>query len=184
MDPVLQSTLIKLLGPLVACVVLLFVAKKRGIKLRDASGLGLRLPTWTAAAFWLAAWIAWMALSEVALAQFGMEQPKPWPEYSAPIFWMRVAAIGLVGPVLEELVFRGAVLSLIERTRFGLRGAILVTSVAWAAIHVQYAPAFIFLIFLDGIFLGECRVRSGSLILPMAMHSMGNLYSIWQSTHS
>jgi len=183
-DSQLSSTLIKLLAPLGASVALLFIARKRGIAWGAESGLGLRWPRASVAACWLAGWIGWVALGEVVIAQFGMEQPDRWKDYPPLIFGMRVAAIGLVGPLLEELLFRGLALNLLlRRTKLGVRGAVLLTAAAWALMHMQYEPSLLGMIFLDGLFLGTCRVVSGSLLLPIAMHSLGNLYSIWQSTH-
>ncbi len=183
MDAPWVSTLLKLFVPLGASVALLFAAKRRGIAWAADGGLGLRWPRASVAACWLAGWIAWMALSEVVMAQLGVEQPTRWKDYPALIFGMRVAAIGLAGPLLEELLMRGLALNLLRRTKFGVRGAVLLTAAAWALMHVQYEPALLGMIFLDGLFLGTCRVASGSLLLPITMHALGNLYSIWQSTH-
>lgn len=183
MDPHLPSNLMKLALPLALITLVLFLTQRRGMSWTAERGLGLRWPRASQAALWLPLWIAWIALCEVLIPKLGIRQPDPWPEDSELVFAVRVLAIGLVGPALEELIMRGVGIALLRRTRLGARGAVLATAVAWAALHVQYEPALIGLIVLDGIFLGACRVISGSLLLPIAMHAIGNLFSIWQSTH-
>ncbi|HTE06214.1 MAG TPA: CPBP family intramembrane glutamic endopeptidase [Planctomycetota bacterium] len=183
MDGDLQATLLKLLLPAAGIAAVLFGTRRRGMSWHAERGLGLQWPRAAQAAGWMAAWIAWMALTEFAGGWLGVEQPARWGEHSALVFVLRVLAIGLLGPAMEELVMRGAGIALLRRTRLGARGAVVVTAAAWAVLHVQYAPLLIGMIFLDGLFLGACRVRTGSLALPIAMHALGNLFSIWQSTH-
>ena len=62
-------------------------------------------------------------------------------------------------------------------------GAIVLVSAAWAVMHYRYEPMTIALIFADGLVLGAARHHSRSVWLPVVMHSMGNLFSIYQSLH-
>jgi len=181
MDPLLRDTLVKLGLPLLGCAVLLAVTRRRGLSWRD--DLGLRWPAPGAAAAWTAAWVAWAVATEVVGAQLGLQPPAPWPGYPPLVFALRVAAIGLAGPLLEELLFRGFLVQRLRRTRLGAAGAVALASAAWAALHLGYDAPLVALIFLDGLLLGAARVHTGSVLLPAALHAAGNLFSIWQSTH-
>src|SRR5262245_43495207 len=136
MDPALSANLPKLALPLGGCGLVLLVTRWRGISWTSDSGLALRWPGAKVAATWLAAWIAWMALGELAASAFGLEQPQSWPEYSPLVFAVRIAAIGLAGPLAEELIMRGLAYSRLRPTRLGVRGAVLVTAAVWAGLHV------------------------------------------------
>jgi hypothetical protein len=182
MDPLLSSTLLKLAIPLATIAAVLYFLRRRGLSWRHE--LGLAAPRAGPAALWLAAWIAWMALTEWAIVTWGLEQARPWPDYPPHIVALRVAAIGLAGPAAEEVVFRGLAIGRLRRTRLGARGAIVLAAVGWAAVHVQYGPATMAQIAADGLLLGAARVTTGSLYVPIAMHALGNLLSIWQSTHA
>jgi len=180
-DPLLRSTLVKLLLPALGIVVLLTVTKRRGLSWRE--DLGLAWPSPRVFLLWIALWVAWVAASEVAIAALGIEPPAPWKPYPLYIVVMRVVAIGLIGPALEELVVRGLLFGKLSRTRLGPWGAIGICAAAWAVVHTQYDWKTMALIFLDGIVLGTARYRSRSTFVPMAMHMLGNLYSIYQSLH-
>ncbi|HUD72148.1 MAG TPA: CPBP family intramembrane glutamic endopeptidase, partial [Dongiaceae bacterium] len=94
---------------------------------------------------------------------------------------IRILAIGIAGPIAEELAFRGIALWRLRTMRLGTAGAVVVTSLLWTALHFQYEPAVLAQIFLDGLVLGAARVRTGSLGAPIAMHVTGNLFSIAES---
>jgi len=181
MNPLLSATLLKLAIPLATIAAVLVLVRRRGLDWRGE--LGLVAPRPAPAALWLTAWIGWLALSEWAIVAWGLEQARPWPDYPPLIVALRVAAIGLAGPAAEELVFRGVAIGRLRRTRLGTRGAVVLAAVGWAAVHVQYGPATMLQIAADGLLLGAARVTTGSVYVPIAMHALGNLFSIWQSTH-
>ena len=53
--------------------------------------------------------------------------------------------------------------------------AIVVISVLWAALHIQYDWAGMLQIFVIGLFLGFVRWRSGSTLLTFVLHALFNL---------
>jgi membrane protease YdiL (CAAX protease family) len=179
MDPLLSSTLIKAVIPAAAIVVVLFASRRRGLSWQD--DLGIKQPRPAYFFGWLAFWIAWIAVSEVAIRYFQLEQAKPWPEYSVLVLILRIAAIGVLGPIAEELVMRGVVLGRLRRTRLGDWGAILIVAVVWACFHYRYGWETLVLVSLDGVLFGLARLRGRSLWIPIAMHVLGNCISIWQS---
>jgi len=179
MDPLLRATLLKLVLPLGIIAIVLVVSKVRGLSWKD--DLGMRWPNPSSWPVWIGVWIAWVALGEVAIRVFGMETAAPWQAYPALIVVLRVAAIGIAGPASEELVMRGALLGKLRATRLGPLGAIAVVAAAWALMHYNYDPMTIGLIFTDGLVLGAARHYGQSIYLPIVMHMMGNLFSIYQS---
>jgi membrane protease YdiL (CAAX protease family) len=179
MDPLVFSTVSKLGLPTLTVALVLFASKKRGLSWRD--DLGFRLPKATTWMIWLALWVLWLAISEVLIRFNGLDQAKPWPEYPAHIMALRVVAIGLLGPLAEEVLMRGMVLHLLRRTLLGAGGAIVIAALAWAAMHYSYGIGTVALIAADGVILGLARYRSGSLWVPISMHMLGNLFSISQS---
>lgn len=88
-----------------------------------------------------------------------------------------VIAVAAVAPVTEELIFRGFLISGLRPTRLGASGAVLVSSLAWALIHGQYDWYGMATIFGLGVLLGTARVKTGSVIVPIALHSFSNIIS-------
>jgi membrane protease YdiL (CAAX protease family) len=74
-----------------------------------------------------------------------------------------IVFLGLVAGVVEETLFRGALLP-----RFG----IIISAILFAALHTQYAVSFATLeVFVLGLGLGWLRVRSGSTLPSMLTHA-------------
>jgi membrane protease YdiL (CAAX protease family) len=177
----LRSTLFKLLVPALVIGIVLVASRRRGLAWGDDLGL-----VWTGVRpllLWIAIWAAWVALGEWAIDTFGLDQAKPWKHVSAVVLVLRILAIGIVGPVSEEMVMRGIVFAQLRRTALHTAGAIVVCAAVWAVMHVQYGWSTWVLIFLDGLILGMARAHSRSLVPPIVMHMLGNLFSIGQSLH-
>lgn len=180
LGPASTGTVLKLLLPLLGIGVALIGARRRGLSLRD--DLGFRAPRARDLAAWLAVWLLWIAASEWLIQTLALEQAHRWPSYSPLDLVLRVAAIGVAGPILEEVVTRGFALHILRRTRMGTAGAVVLTAVAWAALHWRYDAGSVALIAVDGLLFGTARVRTRSLWVPITLHVIGNLISIWQST--
>ncbi|HEY2138252.1 MAG TPA: CPBP family intramembrane glutamic endopeptidase [Xanthobacteraceae bacterium] len=84
-------------------------------------------------------------------------------------------AIIVIGPVGEEVLFRGFLFR--GWIRPGVPGvvAVAVISLLWAALHVQYDPVGMTQVFLSGLLLGWIRWRSGSTLLTIVLHLLVNL---------
>jgi membrane protease YdiL (CAAX protease family) len=182
MSAELQSTLLKVGLPVLCIVIALVVMRLRHLSLRE--DLRLVWPPPRELALWLGLWIVWMAVSEGLTRVFGIPGPEPWQAYSSLIIALRILAIGILGPIAEEMIFRGVLFRRLSRTSLGDYGAIVILAAVWAAAHIQYGFGLIALIFLDGLVLGLARSRTRSLYLPMVMHILGNLFSIYQSLSS
>ncbi|HVX98164.1 MAG TPA: type II CAAX endopeptidase family protein [Pseudorhodoplanes sp.] len=91
------------------------------------------------------------------------------------------AAFALAAPLMEELVFRGFLMRGFAASRLGWPGAIVATSLCWAAMHVQYELFFIVQIFLLGLVFGWLRRRSGSTTLTLGLHALINLSALAQT---
>jgi HAD superfamily hydrolase (TIGR01509 family) len=89
-----------------------------------------------------------------------------------PLFWL---ALLLAAPVAEETLFRGFLFEGLLRSRVGLAGALGLTSLVWAVIHLQYDAYGMATIFVSGLLLGYIRFRTGSIIVTMCLHGLMNL---------
>ena len=179
MSDLLLSTLGKVLLPAVAVVAMLFAAKRRKLSLADE--IGLKAPKLGIAALCIALWILLIFVEEQLTGSIEDAQAKPWPDYPIVIIVLRVLAIGFIGPIAEELAFRGLLMAALRRLRVAAPWAILLAAALWSIIHLQYSPMLLALIVVDGIALGAARHFSGSLYVPITMHVIGNLFSIYQS---
>lgn len=175
----LTATLAKLALPLLPIGIVLVVTRARRITWTDE--LRLIHPPVPQALLWIAVWLAWMIVAELLIGVLGLPAPDPWQVYPPAIFALRILAIGVLGPVAEELVFRGILYYRLSQTRMRHVGAIALPALFWALIHVQYEAGYIVLIFLDGIMFGLARYRTRSVFTPMVMHIIGNLFAIWQA---
>ncbi len=84
------------------------------------------------------------------------------------------AATILVAPAGEEAMFRGFLFRGWVRSSRSAWPAIVVISVLWAILHIQYDWAGMLEIFATGLFLGWMRWRSGSLVLTFLLHALFN----------
>lgn len=91
-----------------------------------------------------------------------------------PLFWF---AIVIAAPIMEEMLFRGFLFKGLFHSRLGAAGAIVIPSVIWAVIHLQYGIYEIVLIFIFGLLLGALRLRCGSILPTMFVHAVSNLLS-------
>jgi len=104
---------------------------------------------------------------------------EPWRQQRLVVSGLRVLAVGILGPIAEELIFRGFLYARLNRTKLAGWMTIVVLAVAWALLHASYSSAVIGVLIVDGILLGVARQRSGSVVVPILMHVTWNLYAIW-----
>ena len=83
----------------------------------------------------------------------------------------------VLGPIFEELVFRGFLFPLLART-FGAAGGILLTALPFALLHGaqnQWAWQQITMIGLTGVAFGYARLKTGSTAASAILHCGFNL---------
>jgi uncharacterized protein len=87
-------------------------------------------------------------------------------------------ALIVVGPVGEELLFRGFLFrGLVQGPSDAVPG-ILVTALIWSLLHVQYDWVGAALVFIIGLMFGIVRLYSGSTLLVIGLHMLLNLESV------
>jgi uncharacterized protein len=139
--------------------------------------LGLAWPDRRAAWRWALIMAALLAATDAMTALF--DRPVV-PDFMANSYtsarWPGLFFIALVGaaPIGEELLFRGFVLKGLAASRLGAAGAVAITALGWAVLHGQYDSFEIATIFLMGVALGVCRLRTGSTLLTMSLHAGAN----------
>ena len=90
--------------------------------------------------------------------------------------WIPLLLVTLlvVAPLWEETLMRGFLFRGIADSRWGPTAAILISSVAWAVLHIQYDLYGVGQIVVMGLYLGWVRHRSSSLLLCMLLHGIAN----------
>lgn len=94
-----------------------------------------------------------------------------------PLLWVSLV---IAAPLIEELFFRGFLFEGLRDSWMGATGAVLVASIGWAAIHTQYDLFQIVMIGLLGVLLGIAKIKTRSLYITLAMHSLLNLIATLQ----
>jgi membrane protease YdiL (CAAX protease family) len=173
----LGKTALKVLIPLAGIVVVLLVARRRKLSLRE--DVGIRPAPLGTGALWVAAAVAWMLGTNYFMNWRGAWDFTVWHNAPWYIDAMRVIGVGLLGPIMEELVFRGLFFGYLGRTRLDVRISIALLAAGWALMHMMYTPGVIAVIFIFGLLLGAARWKTKSIYVPIAMHIAWNMYAIW-----
>jgi len=84
----------------------------------------------------------------------------------------------IIGPVFEEMFFRGFLFAGWIRSRLGAVGTVALTSSLFAVLHLQYGLFGIISVLVMGIALGIMRLKTGSLWSPLLMHFAWNLAAV------
>lgn len=159
--------------------IILFVKIRKGAGLREYLGLN----TFPAKRFFisLAVIIVLFFLLSYSLQLFNVPDDDgftldayrtvTWPV----LLWIAVAVFA---PVFEEGFFRGFLFVGFKNSRLGAVGAIALTSIAWALLHIQYSIFGIATIFILGVALGIMRLKTKSLWITIILHSLWNIAAL------
>ena len=83
-----------------------------------------------------------------------------------------ILSIGLLAPILEELLFRGAIQGCLQQTVKSPWAAIIIASLIFGIVHMN--PAQIPFAFLVGTMFGWLYYRTGSLLPGIVGHVLNN----------
>jgi hypothetical protein len=95
--------------------------------------------------------------------------------------WLLVLALCVAAPVTEELFARGFLYRGWSESFLGVPGAILLSSLVWTALHLQYDWFFFGEVFSIGLLLGYLRYRYRSTWLTIFVHGLNNLAAVAQT---
>jgi hypothetical protein len=95
--------------------------------------------------------------------------------------WLLVLAFCVAAPVSEEFFARGFLYRGWSESRLGPVGAILLSSLVWTALHLQYDWYFFGEVFSIGLLLGYLRYRFHSTWLTIILHGLNNLAAVVQT---
>jgi len=165
-----------------ATLALLGIALLVGLSNGDLRSLGLKVTPVQGWSYWiragliigatvgvlvLAGWLAW-TLSGRALPAYAT--PRPPGSFGPRFFFMCVSA-----PIIEEAIYRFLLCT--SLASYGAVKAIIASGVAFGLLHVIYgtpSPENLF----GGFFLAWAYLKSESILLPVLLHSAGNLIAL------
>ena len=123
--------------------------------------------------------VAYLILYLVLTAYSYAFQISPPEEFiklmQATPFVLNFLMVVIGAPIVEELLFRGFLFSQLKTTKLGINGSIILTSLIWTSIHLQYDLFLLIPIFLLGLFLGYLMHKYNSLYLVIIVHAVHNL---------
>jgi len=178
-DGLLLAIATTVAGPPVVAFVVAFVKLRKGPAITEY--LGLRGASAGVAARWLAFVLLLVAASDGLNRALGRPVVPEWQAavYASavvpPLLWF---AILVMAPITEEVLFRGFLVPGLVRSPVGQVGAVVISAAAWAAAHLQYELFDVLLVFAGGLALGAARLRTGSLYVCVAMHSLISLVAM------
>ena len=169
---------ISVIGSAFIVVPLVFgIAKlKRGSVLKEY--FDLRGYSWRTFWRWMGVLVVLLIVEGVALEAMGVKQTPNFMlniEYPNTFsIYLLLFSVMFIAPLIEEVVFRGFLLKGFSKTFMGAEGAVALTSLLWAVMHLQYEFAYVAVIFMIGLVFGYARIKTGSLFVPMTMHMVMN----------
>ena len=92
--------------------------------------------------------------------------------------WLGILSIAIFGPVLEELLFRGAITSALLK-KYSPTKAIILSALVFGIFHIN--PAQIITATLIGLLLGWIYYKTASLIPCILIHILNNSLSVYLS---
>jgi membrane protease YdiL (CAAX protease family) len=100
---------------------------------------------------------------------------RPFQELMAgDTVWIILPVICLGAPLSEELLFRGFMFSGLAKSRLGLAGTAILTTVLWTALHAGYSAFGILEVLGIGLYFSWLLVRTGSLWVTIGCHAIYN----------
>ncbi len=147
----------------------------------NVSGLGFRRTPlqgwwyWGRMALWLGLWVALIVIVFGVVA-FTMSWTIPIYRANPQFLLHYLFFMCLYAPLIEEIVYR-SLLAVALHSTLGDQGLIVVSGLVFAAVHWAYgnpSPENQ----IGGFLLAWAFVRSKTILVPLAMHSAGNLVAL------
>lgn len=181
----LTISLSVLAGLPMVLLALWFAIRRTRISFTDY--LGLRGTSWKNVIIGIVALVvlvgAWDMVSRAAgrdvTPGFMGDVLKSAQEHSA--LWLLVIAFAVAAPLWEELFARGWLYRGWSESRLGPIGAILLSSLVWTLMHLQYDWFFLCEVLSIGLLFGYLRFRTGSTWLTILLHGLNNLAATIQT---
>jgi len=170
--------------PAIFTLALIMIAIKIKKKASIKDYLNLNLFSFRTAGFWLIVLIFFLIASDGITYLLGHPiVPDVMLEtyQTAEPLWLLWIALIIAAPLFEEIFFRGFLLSGFSSSFMGPIAALIITSLLWAVIHVQYELYAIVIIFFMGILLGIAKIKSQSILMPIFLHSVSNGIAAFQT---
>ncbi|MCW2573583.1 MAG: hypothetical protein JWO88_3641 [Frankiales bacterium] len=150
------------------CLKLLKAPIRREHRAEVAAAAAMQLTANFGLAGALAAWYWWHGGSDAVARNVFMREEA---QLALAFSWVGIAMlpiVGVVGPFVEEIVFRGFLLRAWAR-RWGWMTGMMLTSLAFGLFHPYLAAAFVSAVIFACVFR-----RTGSLWAAIAVHGIGN----------
>lgn len=160
----------------------------RYTRLSFAEYLGLRWTNWKNFAFGIVGMVvilgAWELISTVtgreqASSSFMTDMLKT-AEGDGTV-WILVIAFCVAAPISEELLARGFLYRGWSDSFLRVPGAIILSSVVWTVLHLQYDWFGLLNVLSLGLWFGYLRYRTHSTYLTMVLHGLNNLAATVQT---
>jgi uncharacterized protein len=163
--------MLAMLGVFFICSLVALVAAMAPMGRRALPALGVRHAGWQPVVFGtVGALVVSVAVTQLGIEPKGVKQALEVARDPALFLASLVVMAGLA-PLVEEAVFRGLLYGWVAG-RWGTVAGWLVSSLAFAAAHVE--PAHAILVLPLGLWFGWLRRRTGSLVPSLVAHMVNN----------
>jgi len=89
-------------------------------------------------------------------------------------WWLALIAVGVGAPLMEELLFRGLLLTSLASSRIGFIGASLLSTALWTILHAGYSVFGLAAVLLVGLYFCWLVWRTGSTRVALFCHAVYN----------
>ena len=135
--------------------------------------------------------IGWLGISlgiclSVAVSIFGIsEQDEAFKQVNELIesqpFWLKIASVGIIIPIQEELMYRGLIYKNIEQ-RYNHIKAAVISSMVFAVMHMNLSQGIY--AFLMGFVLAFIYQKTKNIYACITFHCSANIFAVFVSTNT
>ena len=97
--------------------------------------------------------------------------------------WLLVLSFCAAAPLTEELMTRGFLYRGWSESLLRPLGAIIVSSLVWTCMHLQYDAFFLAQVLSIGLLFGWLRYACGSTWVTIVLHGLNNLAATLQTMY-
>lgn len=131
-------------------------------------------------------WSVVIGLATIFLIDFVMSKLSFLPDWMGATFdvlqsgWLGIICISVLGPVLEEMLFRGAITKVLLQ-KYSPVKAVILSALIFGIFHIN--PAQVVGAVLSGVLFAWLYYKTGSLVPGILIHILNNSLSVFLSLH-